>query len=236
MKSLNKSFASCLLLIICLCISGCGDFHIRDRVAGALSKKYVVDNYYVDDVLVEGVVRRVLFVPCKDISGYQSEDFLSEIDSVFLKQLRRSKKFDIVPYEQVLNEEQKKFIDSMDIERKGSYDADTLYEIGRKVNVQGILFGSISEYNPKKPILLGVKINLIHIRRGTIVWAVDEIFDAARDDIKNLARAYYYENYDTSLNPSLKWEFILNSMKDFSNFYFYEMIKTFSPKAPLPQQ
>lgn len=236
MKAIRKTSKYCLLILFCFSCYSCGDFHIRDRISGALSKKYEIDNYYVDDSLKEGMIKRVIFVPSKNLSGYEADGFQESIDEAFLRQLRRSKKFDVIPYGQVLNEEQKAFIDSMDIDRSGSYDADKLFDIGRDVNAQGILFTAVSQYDPKKPLAFGCRINLIHIRRGIIVWAVDEVFDAKRDDIKNLARAYYYDVYNTAQNPSLRWEVLVTSMNEFVEFYFYEVIKTFSPDSPVPQQ
>ncbi|MBN1521962.1 MAG: hypothetical protein JW928_05450 [Candidatus Aureabacteria bacterium] len=218
-----------LLIFLSLISAGCRELQLKDRVTAAVSKKYEVDNFYVDPDLGEGRVRRVLFVPPRNLSDHTgTEDFLQDASSIMLMQIRKAKIFDIVPYETVLSPDERAVIDALDIEGKGSYDADSLLKIAQNVNVQGILLCSITQYNPNQPLVFGMKLSLIQIRSGRIVWAVDEVFDAARDDVKNLARFHYYNSYDTSNNPSLRWELLLSSMNEFMKFTIAEIVKTYS--------
>ena len=214
-------------------LAGCSDLRLQDRMAVAITPRYVADNYYVDPALREGEIRRIIYVPVKNLSDYPlPKNQLAEVNAALQLQLRKSKKFDIIPYQEVLDKEHMAVIDSMDINHQGEYDADILFDLGKEANVQGILFSAITQYNPRKPLVFGCKINLIQIRRGKAVWAVDEILDSADDDVKNLARAYYYQYFDTSQNPSLRWEFILNSMPEYMKFFFAQVIDTFQIIPP----
>jgi len=222
-----------LIFLFSVIFYGCGDFHIKDRAISTISKKYVIENYYVDPDLMEGEIRRVLLVPPKNLTNYEeSRDLLEESRMILEGELRLAKKFDIVRYQDVLTKEQMQIVDNLNIDKQGSYDADAMFDIGRSANVQGILFTSITRYKPVKPMVLGVKMNLLQIRKGAIVWAVDEVFDASREDIKNLARYHYYQKYDTSQNPSLKWDYLLSSMNEFAKFTVAEMLKTYVLYTP----
>ena len=238
MTRLNKRFR---LLICLLCLfllngmlSGCSNLQLKERISTTISRKYIVENYYIDPELRPGEVRRILLLLPKDHADYNGPmEFVPNVYNHLETQLRRSKNFDIVRFHDALTPDQKKIFDSIDIEKKGSYDADMLYDLSRKINVQGMLFTTVTRYEPHEPFVFGVKLNLIHLRKGSIVWAVDEVFDGSRADVKNLVKSYYYNDQDATRNPSLQWNVILQSMDEFIKFSFYEVVKTYSmPEQP----
>jgi len=142
-----------LIFLFSVIFYGCGDFHIKDRAISTISKKYVIENYYVDPDLMEGEIRRVLLVPPKNLTNYEeSRDLLEESRMILEGELRLAKKFDIVRYQDVLTKEQMQIVDNLNIDKQGSYDADAMFDIGRAANVQGILFTSITQYKPVKPM------------------------------------------------------------------------------------
>lgn len=229
----RSGFYICFFFFLsCLC--SCSNLQIKDRVATTISKKYSVENYYMAPDLRPGEVRRIFLLPPRDHTDYNGPmEFLPNVYNHLETQLRITGNFDIVRLYDALTPDQKFIFDSIDIDRQGSYDADKLYELGRDLNIQGILFTTITRYKPHEPFLFGIKINLIHLRKGSIVWAVDEVFDGSLDEVKNLVKSQYYNKHDVSRNPSLKWNYILQSMDEFIRFSCAEIVKTYSV-SPLP--
>jgi hypothetical protein len=217
-----------LAVLAALLAAGCRSLDLGDRVAAGVSHKYAVDNTYMDPALKPGEIRRVLLVPVKNASHYSEHtDITLPVNALLELQVRKEKQFEFVRYGDVLSTDQKKVIDAMDIEAKGSYDADALFNLAREINVEAVLFSTVTHYRPLKPLVFGIKFNLVDIRRGRIVWAADEVFDSSQDDVKNLARAWYYDNCDTAGNPGLKWQVVLNSMKDYIRFCISEVVGTY---------
>jgi hypothetical protein len=209
-------------------LMSCQQLHLQDRITSSISKKYAVENFYLDASVPKGSVRRVILVPPEDYSGSAKGDLSRDIYKSFYDHLQKSKKFDVVRSDDVLSREQKETIGKMHIEKDGSYDSDALYGICSSVNAQAVIFTTITQVSAVKPFVLGVKMNMVYTETGKIIWAVDEVFDASRDDTKNLARYYYYEKKDTSHNPSLGWEIILTSFSEYTGFYFTSIIETYS--------
>ena len=223
MKNSNNIFLIFLLFLL----PSCNSLHIKERVETSISPKYKIKNYYTAGVEERNDIRRVLMLLPLDMAG--GIDDLEKIYCLFEDELRKTKIFDIVNGQVVLNDGDKKELKKIlkSILTTGIFDSDKLFQIARKYNVQAVLFWGITSFGKYQPYKFGVKLYLVNIRTGKIIWAVDEIFDSSRNDVKNLAKFYYYENYNTSLNPSLKWEVILESLNEYLKFVFGEVSLTY---------
>ncbi len=223
-----KRLAYFFLLISLIFYEGCGGYKVKERFASTIAPKYSVDNYYVSSLQDRESIRRVLIADPVNLS----ETDYSELEKIFFNslkdELKKIKAFDIVPAKDVLKVKEKlEFKKLNSILTTGNFDSDKLFEIARKYNVQGALFSAITSFKKYPPYVLGVKIFLVNIRTGKVVWAVDEVFDASRYDVKNLAKFYYYDVCDTSKNPSLEWKIVLQSIREYIKFVLNRVVKTY---------
>ena len=54
-----------------------------------------------------------------------------------------------------------------------------------------MLFAHLTEYHPYPPIRMGWNLKLVQATNSAVLWSVDEIFDASRQEVVNSARRYY---------------------------------------------
>jgi len=108
---------------------------------------------------------------------------------------------------------------------RSRFDAVESRMLGETLNVDAILLGEINEYEPYRPIAIGLRVVMIDARSGRVVWSVDEMLDTNELAVANLARAYYYDVVDPAASPFLD-ERVLLSMHSFARCICYHFVRT----------
>jgi hypothetical protein len=69
------------------------------------------------------------------------------------------------------------------------YEIQLLLE--SRYRCDAVLFAHLTEYHPYPPIRMGWNLKLVQATNSAVLWSVDEIFDASRQEVVNSARRYY---------------------------------------------
>ena len=89
-----------------------------------------------------------------------------------------------------------------------------------------MLYGSVKQYRPYKPLILGVKAGIIRAETGKMVWAVDDVYDASQQAVAN--RAYMRAHKKVEAIDKGRGDLILTSMRMFTNFVCRELVQSLS--------
>jgi hypothetical protein len=180
---------------------------------------YRSTNIYMHPDYASFKIRRVLFAPIKNETSVLDVD--SKLAPVFLAELSKINKFEIVPTPEYAVPE----FDDVNVRRDGKFYKIRIFDFGSRFNADAILFTHITRYNPYEPCALGISAQLIHASSGTVVWAINELYDGNSRDVEHFARYYYYRHLRYS-HPLLDWKVMMVSMQYFSQMVAFDVAST----------
>jgi len=108
---------------------------------------------------------------------------------------------------------------------KDDYSLKKLLAIKDKLNCNAVLFGSVTEYTPYPHMTVGLKLKLLDLNDGQLIWACEQIWDAADKSTEKRIEKYFCENIRSDLTP-LHEELMAVSPIEFIKFVTYEVAQT----------
>jgi hypothetical protein len=107
--------------------------------------------------------------------------------------------------------------------QSGRVDVDSLVVAQKAYLADAFLFGSVTQYKPYDPPVLGVKLRMLSARTGDLIWAAEALFDSHEADVRSMAARYFEHSglKDRLYGPDL----ILMSPKLYAGFVVSEMVR-----------
>lgn len=96
------------------------------------------------------------------------------------------------------------------------------------LNCDGLLLGTITEYQPYPRMTIGLRLKLIDLTDGQLLWGLEQVWDTADHSVEKRIEQYF-ENELRSGETSLRQELAVVSALKFSKFVAYEVAGTFDP-------
>ena len=109
----------------------------------------------------------------------------------------------------------------------------TLKELARLRQAFGcdaILVGAVNQFHPYPQMRMGIYLRLIDLRDGSVLWAVDHIWDATDQETQERMECYFSKERGEGYDP-LQWRVTTVSPAAFRQFVAYEVADTL-PKKP----
>ncbi len=219
---------SALAIFTLICIKGCvmSDMPevVQENMPGVVqdkffTKKFDTISYHKSEEYNNMKLQRVLLFPFTIESN--RDKVVNEVTEAFYIELQKIAKFSVVvprKFEDILSQQK-------DIWTRGLISAGTIVEAKKRYNVDAIIFGTITQYQPYEPPTLGIKIGMFSTKTGNIMWSADAIFDSREASVIKLLKSYYKDNYQRK-QSLYDWEIILLSMKRYTQFVAYHMLGT----------
>jgi hypothetical protein len=183
------------------------------------TKKFDTINYHKSEEYSNTSLHRVLLLPFTVET--QRDKVVDEVTDAFYIELQKSAKFDIVVpqgFQDILSQQK-------DIWNRGLIRPETIIEAKKRYKVDAIMFGTITQYQPYEPPILGIKIGMFSTISGNIIWSSDAIFDSSEASVIKLVKSYYKEHYQRK-QSLYDWKIILLSMKRYAQFAAHYMVDT----------
>jgi hypothetical protein len=220
MKTFHTAITISLFFFIVISTKGCVVTDVEGIVRETFyTKKFDSISYHKSEEYNNADLQRVLLLPFTIES--KRDKVTDEVTEAFSIELQRSAKFDIVEaqeFQDILSQQK-------DIWNRGLIRAETIVEAKKRYKVDAIIFGTITQYKPYEPPILGIKIGIFSTQSGNIMWSADAIFDSSQASVIKLLKSYHKKQYQR--NQSLyDWNLILLSMKRYSQFVAYHIIAT----------
>ena len=174
-------------LILTLCLAG-AVFFLNGWAARADDNNSSTANVFASSPVLPATIKRVLVLPlANDESSPELVGGCQTLDSVLRAELIKTVKFEVVPA-------------SPEILRnctgRSSWTGEELLPpnfLTSLTNVYGcdaVLFSQLTEFRSSEPLEIGWRLKLVDASNGKILWAADEIFDAANQDEAKAAQKY----------------------------------------------
>lgn len=95
----------------------------------------------------------------------------------------------------------------------------------------GLLVGTITQYQPYPHMVIGLRLKLLDLTDGQLLWAMEQVWDCADQMVQKRIKAYYEQQLRGGSN-SLQEELVTISALNFVKFVAYEVSQTFQqPQA-----
>lgn len=92
----------------------------------------------------------------------------------------------------------------------------------------GLLVGTITEYQPYPRMALGLRLKLLDLTDGQLLWGLEQVWDTADHSIEERIDQYFKDELRSGF-ASLREELVVISSLKFSKFVAYEVAETFDP-------
>src|SRR5690606_34627549 len=156
-----------------------------------------------------------------------------DLETIFHGELVGTGRFEVIPVNRALLEE---WTGRMTYASFEALSPALFESLQREYAVDGILFTDLSRYSPYRPLGIGVRSKLV-TSDGSIVWAIDELFDAGQGDVARGARAFYLGHIRQAY-PLDSSRSILQSPGRFGKYAAHTIYQTLPPhkaqRAPQP--
>ena len=102
-----------------------------------------------------------------------------------------------------------------------------LATIREALNCSGLLVGTITRYEPYPHLVIGLRLKLLDLTDGQLLWGLEQVWDSADRSIQKRIQAYFRDEQRRSGNTTLREELVIVSSLHFCKFVAYEIAQTF---------
>jgi hypothetical protein len=217
-----KWFAGRLIAVFALggALSSCDTVPLQTSI---FQHDFKPDNVFVYPPKLSLDFQRVAVLPLAATSNRSDlADGCEALTPVLWEQLIKSKKFEVV---------------AVDADRLRSRTGraawtgnevlppDFLAFLRLEYGCDGVLFAELTAFNAYAPLAVGWRFKLVDARTGQIIWAADEVFDAARPTIANAA--YHFEKRQDAAATAADGNWVvLNSPRRFGRYSAAALLDT----------
>jgi len=198
-----------LVVLVIAAVAGCKS----SREVGAM-----VDAYYLDPGKDLRALGRVALVELNNLSSYPQIN--PELTDALYLALQKEQLFGLVtikrdsPVWRNLQES----LDSIQAMRQ-------LQTLRETLQCNGLLLGTITQYQPYPHMVLAVRLKMIDLTDGQLIWALEQVWDSADRSVQKRVDGYYRQQLRSEHSPLSK-ELVVVSSLDFFRFVAHETAAT----------
>ncbi len=213
----NLSIIILLLGGVYSLLTGCNPFS-KNEVAKNVEPFAVSNLYPIERLPV--YFNRVVVMPC----FYEGSaiTFLDYADDLFLQELSQARVFESV---QLSTQDCKRLFGKERINSSESLPDNFLTLLKSETQANGVLFLDIQNFQPYKPMSLGVRAKLVDLNSGDFMWAVDETIDSAHAPVIASAQLYQNRLHVHALSQKTSGS-VLHSPRNFTKFVAHTLFSS----------
>jgi hypothetical protein len=91
----------------------------------------------------------------------------------------------------------------------------------------GLLMGVVTEYQPYPHMVLGLRLKLLDLTDGQLLWGLEQVWDGADKSVRKRIETYFDKERRPESDP-LREELVVVSSLNFAKFVAYEVARTLS--------
>ena len=205
----RKSWGTILLLLVVL-LSGCHT-HIASAPAA--------NHYYLNPDKKLTAIGRVAIVELDNDSSYPQ--ISNDVTGSLFQALQKKQVFGLTLVRQ--NDPSWR---SLQLQRDSNYTLEQLLAIRETLKCDGVLLGTVTEYRPYPHMAVGLRLKLLDLRDGQLVWAIEQVWDSADKTTEKRIKSYFKSEKRSGFAP-LHEKLAAVSPLEFIKFVNYEVAGTF---------
>ena len=199
-----------ILLLAAVLLSGC-----RSHSASAPLSDY----YYLNPSNKLTTLGRVAIVEMDNDSSYPQ--ISADITQTLYQALQKRQVFGLT-----LIRQHDPSWRSLQLDRNATYTLEKLSDIRETLKCDGVLLGTITEYRPYPHMAVGLRMKLLDLRDGRLLWALEQVWDSADKTTEKRIKNYFKSEKRSGFAP-LHEKLAVVSPIEFIKFVSYEVAGTF---------
>jgi len=198
-----------ILLLLAVLLSGCITYYKASAPA---------DYYYLNPNKSLTTVGRVAIVELGNDSSYPK--ISTDVTEKLYQALQKKQIFGLTVVRQ--NDPSWR---SLQLDLDSKYTLEQLLAIRETLKCDAVLLGTITEFRPYPRMTIGLRLKLIDLRDGQLLWALEQIWDSA-DKTTEYRIKNYFRSQKRSIYAPLHEQLAAVSPIEFIKFVSYEVAET----------
>jgi hypothetical protein len=117
---------------------------------------------------------------------------------------------------------------SLQLDIDSAYTLEQLSAIRRTLDCDALLIGTVTEYRPYPHLTIGLRLRLLDLNDGMLLWALEQIWDSADKTTEYRIKDYFLFQVRSGYEP-LREQLVAVSSLKFVKFVAYEVAETINP-------
>ena len=198
-----------VLLLYLFSLSGC-NFGVAPVPKG--------DYYYSNPGKSLSTVGRVTIIELENDSSYPQ--ISSDITESLYQALQKKQIFGLT----VIHRNDPSWR-SLQLNGNSTYSLDQISAMYNTLKCDGVLTGTITEFRPYPHMAIGLRLKLLDLRDGELIWALEQIWDIADKKTESRIQRYFKAQKSSGFTP-LYQQLLDVSPLEFIKFVSYEVAET----------
>ncbi len=118
---------------------------------------------------------------------------------------------------------------SLQLDSNTEYTLEQLSTIRKTLNCDAVLTGTVTGFKPYPHMTIGLRLKLIDLADGQILWALEQIWDTTDKTTEDRIKSYY-SRHNFMGSATLREKLVTISSLRFVKFVAYETAETLQPK------
>lgn len=106
-----------------------------------------------------------------------------------------------------------------------TYNLDQILAIHETMKCDAILLGTITEFRPYPHMTIGLRLKLLDVRDGQLLWALEQVWDSEDRAVEQRTKSYFMAQKASGFEP-LQEQLATVSPLEFMKFVSYEVAAT----------
>ena len=191
-------------------VSGC---HVIYKPTG-----HEPDYYYLNPQKLLPTVGKVILIELDNDSTYPQ--ISADVTEALFQAFQKKQVFSVETIAQ--NNHQWR---SLQIDTRAPYSFEQLGTMRKTLNCNAILTGVVTAYQPYPHMSIGLRLKLIDLSDGQLLWAFEQIWDTTDKTTEKKIKDYFQEQIRSEITPLHEQLVVVSSLK-FVKFVAYEVAKT----------
>ncbi len=109
-----------------------------------------------------------------------------------------------------------------------TYSLEQLQTMRDTLRSDAIVTGAVADYQPFPHMSMSLRLSMIDLRDGKLLWAVDHTWDTADKETQELISRYFRNEVRPGYRPLME-DLVSISPIEFNKFVAYEVVQTLNP-------
>jgi len=176
------------------------------------------DNYYINPDKSLSMLGNTVLVELNNNSTYPQ--ISSDVTEALFQALQKRQLFSIT----VLQQSDPAW-KSLEVETDSLYTVEQLGAMRKALRSNAVLLGTITTYRPYPHMSMGLKLRLVDLRDGQLLWAFEQVWDTTDKATEERIKSYFQTQMKAGFEP-MGGELVTVSPLRFVKFIAYEVAQT----------
>jgi hypothetical protein len=199
-----------LLLLLGALLPGCRNYY--------KAPAHRADYYYLNREKDPAAIGRVAIIELDNYSSYPQ--IARDVTEALFQAMQKKQVFGLTTIHQ-----QEPAWRSLQTKPDSTYTLDQLAAMRRTLKCSAIMTGTITQYQPYPHMVIGLRLKLLDLTDGQLVWALEQVWDSG-DKATEYRIKDYFEHQKRSGFAPLREQLAVISPLEFMKFVTYEVAET----------